>query len=164
MKTNKKKLNSVEQYVYFNNYRKASQSESPDEKCKNCSFLFTFKGKTRCYAYEQQRFKDKNVFHPRRDFNCVFFDNTGTFDNIISIYRKALAKRSDPENDPDYQKQLKEENESINDIPKHGVAIRESDELEDWNDPHTYACCSDWEDEPKNCYHCADDECPMNKS
>jgi len=39
------------------------------------------------------------------------------------------------------------------------------DESEDdiGDDPNTYARCSDWEDEPENCYHCADDDCPMNK-
>ena len=37
------------------------------------------------------------------------------------------------------------------------------EDMEDWDDPNTYANCSDWEDEPENCYHCADDECPMNK-
>ena len=33
-----------------------------------------------------------------------------------------------------------------------------------YDDPSTYAHCSDWEDAPKECYHCADDECPMNRS
>jgi hypothetical protein len=36
-------------------------------------------------------------------------------------------------------------------------------EEEEWDDPNTYAHCSDWEDEQENCYSCADDECPMNK-
>ena len=40
----------------------------------------------------------------------------------------------------------------------------DDDESDDWDDPNTYANCSDWEDEPGNCYSCADDECPMNKS
>jgi len=35
---------------------------------------------------------------------------------------------------------------------------------DDWNDPNAYAHCSDWEDEPENCYSCADDECPMNNA
>ena len=39
----------------------------------------------------------------------------------------------------------------------------EFDEAE-WDDPSTYAHCSDWEDEPNSCALCADDECPMNKS
>ena len=168
MKITEKTLNSVETYIGFNKYMRASQSESPDEKCKDCSALFTFKGKTKCYAYEQQRFKDKNEFHPRRDFNCTLFDNTGALDYIVSVYKKAHSKRSDPENDPVYQKCLKEENdyyESLN-SPKQKAVIRnfeESDDREEWDDPDTYACCGDWEDEPENCYHCADDECPMNK-
>ena len=119
-----------------------------------------------CYAYECQRFKDKNEFHPRRDFNCELFDDTGALNYIISFYKKALAKRSDPENDPEYQKHLKEEDDfykSLYDIPKQKPVIRKSDELEEWDDPNTYARCSDWEDEPENCYHCADDECPKNK-
>lgn len=32
-----------------------------------------------------------------------------------------------------------------------------------YDDSSTYAHCSDWEDAPKECYHCADDECPMNR-
>ena len=38
------------------------------------------------------------------------------------------------------------------------------DETEEWDDPNTYARCSDWEDEPEHCDCCADDECLMNKS
>ncbi|MDR0785057.1 MAG: hypothetical protein LBE74_04135 [Treponema sp.] len=38
-----------------------------------------------------------------------------------------------------------------------------SEDEDEWNDPNSYANCSDWEDYPENCYHCADDECPMNK-
>jgi len=44
-----------------------------------------------------------------------------------------------------------------------GMFVHDEDDYEDWDDPGMYACCSDWEDEPENCYHCADDECPMNK-
>ena len=40
----------------------------------------------------------------------------------------------------------------------------EDDANPGWDDPSFYAHCSDWEDEPDNCYNCADDECPLNKS
>lgn len=39
----------------------------------------------------------------------------------------------------------------------------EEDDDEEWDDPNTYAHCSDWEDEPRNCSCCADDSCPMNR-
>lgn len=110
--TNNEKRNSVENFIYFHNYQRASQSENPDEKCNNCIALFTFKGKTHCYVYEQQRFKDENLeFHPRRDFNCNLFDNTNSFVNEINYYLKALTKGVDPENDAEYKKVLKEEND-----------------------------------------------------
>lgn len=45
------------------------------------------------------------------------------------------------------------------------MVLAEDDDKEgDWDDPNAYAHCSDWEDEPENCYSCADDECPMNNA
>ena len=159
------KKNSVENYIHFQNYQRASQSESPDEKCKYCTALFTFRKKTRCYAYEQQRFKDINiVFNPQRDYNCNLFENEHSFDNEIDVYKKALAKGIDPQNDMDYQRVLKEENEKFDMLQNLEKFNFKEKKLEDWDDPNTYANCSDWEDEPENCYHCADDECPMNKA
>jgi len=38
----------------------------------------------------------------------------------------------------------------------------EEDQEEDWDDPGTYAHCSDWEDHPEECMTCADDDCPKN--
>ncbi|WP_294428595.1 hypothetical protein [uncultured Treponema sp.] len=38
------------------------------------------------------------------------------------------------------------------------------EENEEWDDPSFGACCMDYEDEPEKCCHCADDECPMNRS
>ena len=161
---NKKERNSVENYIYFQQYQRASQSEYPGDKCKDCTALFTFRNKTRCYAYELQRFKNMDIeFNPRRDHNCNLFDNEHSFDNEIDAYRKALVKGNDPQSDVYYQQVLKEENEKfdmLQDLKKN--KIKEED-IEDWDDPDTYASCSDWEDEPENCYHCADDECPMNK-
>jgi hypothetical protein len=169
---NKKKRNSVENYIYSQNYESASQSENPDEKCNDCTALFIFKNKTRCYVYEQQRFKDMNVeFNPQRDHNCNLFENEHSFDNEIDAYQKALAKEIDPQNDREYQKVLKEENDNFDMLQNFGKNNYEEDDNnyeeddeEDWNDPSTYAHCGDWEDEPENCYHCADDECLMNKS
>ena len=110
----KKKNNSVRRYIHLQNYQKASQSENPDEKCKNCTALFTFKKKTRCYAYEQQRFKDMNYdFNPRRDFNCDLFEEEHSFENEIIAYRKALAKRIDPQKDIVYQNVLRKENDKF---------------------------------------------------
>lgn len=164
--TNNENKNSVEQFINFQNYQRASHSENSDETCKDCTALFTFKGKTRCYAYEQQRFKDKNLeFHPRRDFNCNIFEASHSFDDEIHYYIKALIKGIDPENDADYQKVLKEKNDyynSLHNLEKTKINVQ-TDDIEDWDDPNTYANCSDWEDESENCYHCADDECPMNK-
>jgi hypothetical protein len=37
------------------------------------------------------------------------------------------------------------------------------DNDEEWDDPNTYAHCSDWKDEPENCFSCADDDCPLNQ-
>ena len=105
---NKKKRNSVEDYIYVHKYQRASQSENPGEKCKDCTALFTFRNKSWCYAYEQQKIKDKEIeFHPRRDHNCNLFENEHSFDNEIVAYRKALAKGIDPQNDIDYQRVLK---------------------------------------------------------
>jgi len=161
----KKSLNSIDNFIRFQNYQRASQSENPTEKCKDCSFLFVFKGKTRCYVYEQQRFKDKMEFHPRRDFNCSLFDDTGACAESIFYYQKALANRDDPLNDTEYQKALKEENDYYETIRITEQKFRSRQDLDndEWDDPNTYARCSDWEDEPENCYCCADDECPMNK-
>ena len=159
-----KAYTTVEKFIRSENYGRASRSESPEEKCKNCSALFVFKGKTRCYAYEQQRFKDNTILHPRRDFNCSLFDDTGALDYIVSIYKKALAIRPDPENDPEYIECLRYENEyymSLSRLEQETVR-RKSDNSEEWDDPNTYANCSDLEDESGNCYSCADDECPMN--
>jgi hypothetical protein len=38
----------------------------------------------------------------------------------------------------------------------------DDDDEEDYDDPGTYAHCSDWEDSPEECYHCGDDDCPLN--
>jgi len=161
----KKKLNSIEYFEYYYGYKRASQSEDPDEKCKDCSALFTFKGKTRCYVYEQQLIKDKIEFHPRRDYNCKFFENTDVFINLIYYYKKALAKRSDPENDPEYKNIVKEDNDYYEALDKMKRMFSNcmNNVREEWDDPHTYANCSDWESEPKNCFCCGDDECPMNQ-
>jgi hypothetical protein len=161
---NTKKRNSVANYIYFQNYQRASQSENPDEKCKNCTALFTFRHKTRCYAYEQQRFKNVNIeFNPRRDYNCNFFENEHSFNNEIDVYKKALAKGIDPQNDIEYQKVLKEENDNFDVLQNFEKNNFKEEDIEVWDEPDTYANCGDWEDEPENCYHCADDECPMNK-
>jgi hypothetical protein len=161
---NKKKRNSVENYIYSYKYKKASQSENPDEKCKDCKALFTFKKKTRCYAYEQQRYKDMNIeFNPQRDCNCDIFENEHSFNDEIDAYKKALAKGIDPQNDIEYQNVLKEENDNYDRLQNLERNNHKEDDLEDENDPNLYANCSDWEDEPENCYHCGDDECPMNK-
>ena len=156
---------SVERFKKGHNYRRASQSENPNEKCNDCSALFEFKGKTRCYAYEDLRFKDKIEFNPRRDYNCSLFDDTGALDNIANTYKNALAKRPDPENDPEYIAELKELNEYSESLERleQKPVHRKLDYSNEWDDPNTYANCSDWEDEPENCYSCADDECPMNK-
>ncbi len=39
----------------------------------------------------------------------------------------------------------------------------DEEDRDEWDDPSTYAHCSDWEDEPENCSCCADDECPLNR-
>jgi hypothetical protein len=161
---NTRKRNSVEDYIYNQNYQRASQSENPDKKCKDCTALFTFKNKTRCYAYEQQRFKDMDIeFNPRRDYNCNLFENEHSFENVIDVYRKALTKGIDPNNDIDYQRVLKEENDKFEVLQNLEKNNFKEEYTEAWDDPNSYAKCSDWEDEPENCYHCADDGCPMNK-
>jgi hypothetical protein len=161
---NKKKRNSVENYIYSQNYESASQSENPNEKCNDCTAFFIFKDKTRCYVYEQRRFKDMDIeFNPQRDHNCNSFENEYSFANEIDAYRKALAKEIDPQNDREYQKVLKEENDNFDMLQNCGKNSYEEDDEEEWDDPSTYASCSDWEDEPENCYHCADDECPMSQ-
>ena len=166
MKIENRTSNPVESFSRFQHYMKASQSETPDDKCKNCTFLFTHKGKTMCYAYEQQLIGDKLEFNPRRDFNCDLFDDTGEIGHVVEAYKRALAKRPDPENDPDYKKCLEEDNKYCDSLRsfENNFSTRKSDDREEWDDPGSYACCSDWEDEPESCYHCADDECPMNRS
>ena len=111
---NKEKENSVKRYIYSQNYLKASQSENPNKKCKDCTALFTFRSKTRCYAYEQQYFKDIYYeFNPRRDYNCNLFENEYSFENEIIAYKEALAKGIDPQNDIVYQKVLKKANKEF---------------------------------------------------
>jgi hypothetical protein len=111
MKDNKRGRDSIESFVYFQGYQRASQSECPNEKCRDCSALFTFKSKTRCYVYEQQARKNKLEFHPRRDFNCTLFDNTGALCSSVEFYRKAIAKGAAPDTDPEYQEVIKNEND-----------------------------------------------------
>jgi hypothetical protein len=111
MKSRKKGRTSIESFVFSQGYKLASQSECPNEKCKDCSALFTFKDKTRCYVYEQQIWKDKLEFHPRRNFNCSLFDSTDAYCSNIEFYRKALAKGADPDTDPEYQEVLKKESD-----------------------------------------------------
>ena len=111
---NVKRKNTVERFIYSMNYKLASQSENPNEKCKNCTALFTFKGKTRCYAYEQQVFRDsKHEFNPRRNYNCILYENEHSFENEITAYRNALAKGIDPLNDIDYKNVLQKENNNF---------------------------------------------------
>jgi len=159
-----KKENSVERFIHSQSYNRASQSENPNEKCKNCSMLFLFRAKTHCYAYEQQTLKDKDLeFNPRRDFNCTFYDTTDFCANSIEAFIEALKRGNDPQKDDAYLQVLKNENEAYAELQKKGKN-RQKNKIEEWDDPNSYANCSDWEDEPDNCFSCADDECPMNKS
>lgn len=167
---NDETINSVERFIRYQDYQKATGSAYPFTKCKDCAFLFTFKKKTRCYVYEQQKMKDCGIeFHPRRDFNCSMFQNSDDSDDCateIYCYLQALKKGVDPKNDADYIKALDIANaacDSRMELEKREACL-ECNNREDWDDPNTYANCSDWEDEPENCFHCADDECPMNKS
>jgi hypothetical protein len=165
MKINNKKHNTIEFFVNMRKYGRASQSESPNEKCKDCSALFTFKGKTRCYAYETLSFKEKIEFNPRRDYNCNLFDDTGEVDRIKNLYKKSLLKGNNPENDPEYQKELKEENDYYKAVlPSFSIFTNcGSDNLKECDEPRSRAYCTDWEDEPENCGFCAEDGCPMNR-
>jgi hypothetical protein len=115
--TNKAR-NTVERFKCSEEYQRASESENSDETCEVCSFLFTFNGKTRCYAYEQQRFKDNNEFNPQPDYNCILFDDTENLYIEIKAYKNALANRPDPENDSEYKSLLKEDNEKY-EVPKN---------------------------------------------
>jgi len=161
---NNRKRNSVEDFIYSEDYQKASLSECPDNKCKDCGAFFTFENRTRCYVYEQQRFKDVGIeFNPRQDYNCNYFNKEWLFDNIIAVYKKALAKGIDPNNDIDYQSALEEDNKNFEILQKLEKETCAEEDEEDWNDPSLYANCSDWEVEPENCYHCSEDECPMNR-
>ena len=118
----KEKMTSVENFMNSNGYKKAIYAENSDDYCKNCSLMFVFDGQTRCYAYEQQRCKDKDlIFHPQGDFNCVLFSDDGICGKEIEYYIKALKKGVDPQNDDEYCKALKESNDyydSLDNIEK----------------------------------------------
>jgi len=162
--TNNKPQNSVQRFMRSNNYEDSEQLEYPEERCENCSFLFTFKGKTRCYAYEQENFRDDSEFHPAEDYTCDLFDDSDDYHNSIKAYQKALAKGVNPQMDPEYQEAIKQENDHYDSI--HSIEINASIRHKvsnEWDDPNMYAHCSDWEDEPESCFHCADDDCPMNQ-
>jgi len=75
-------------------------------------------------------------------------------------------KEKNSENDSEHNQLLKEENDYYNSLrdSEKGENNVEKYELEDGDDPNTFAHCSDWEDEPEICYHCADEECPLNKN
>ena len=162
----RKKMNSMESFKKSNDYQKAIYSENADEFCKNCSCLFIFEDKTRCYAYEQQLCNDKGIiFHPRRDYNCKLFTENDIFSREIEYYVKALKNGIDPKNDAEYCNVLKEANDYSDLLTEEENRNRKSKKSVDdeWDDPNTYAHCSDWEDEPDNCMLCADDDCPLNK-
>jgi hypothetical protein len=157
--------NTVEQYMRDEDYGLASESEHPENACRDCSALFMVNGATRCYAYEQQRFKDADaVFTPAPDCNCNLFDDTGMLTVCAAAYKKALDAGADPETDPEYQRVLKEENERYK---SRFAASLYDEEEEAWDADYwtrQMARCYDWQDEPESCYACSDDDCPLNKS
>ena len=92
----RKKMNSMESFKKSNDYQKAIYSENADEFCKNCSCLFIFEDKTRCYAYEQQLCNDKGIiFHPRSAELSYFLDSGYPvrlkFVNMKDIDKKRLS-------------------------------------------------------------------------
>ena len=164
---NNEKRSSVERFISSEDYQKAAWSAFPDNKCRDCSFLFTFKNKTRCYCYEQRRCNDKVLeFNPRRDFNCDMFDTTGLCAIEIHYFLQALKKGVHPSDDAEYIKALEEANAHADAMSKMKDRQRalECACKKDWDDPNTYANCSAWKEEPGDCTQCADDECPMNRS
>lgn len=160
---NERKESSIDQFMSHYSY---NITIYPNESCDKCSFFFLFDNTTRCYAYEQNRLNDKHiVFHPEKNCDCSLFTKDRIHLNEISFYVRALEKGIVPETDYDYLDALNDADEYISAIinDENSGFIDTTDDFEECDDPNTYAHCSDWEDEPDNCYSCADDECPLNK-
>lgn len=156
-------MTSVERFMKSNAYQKAAYAENSNEYCKDCSFMFVFDEQTRCYAYEQQLCKDKDqIFNPQRDYNCTLFSDDYACANEIEYYIKALKKGVNPQNDDEYCKALKKSNDYNDSLYNIEKENNKCDDDNEWDDQNTYAHCSDWEDEPKNCICCGDDDCPLN--
>lgn len=102
------------------------------------------------YPAYQSALKENNDYYEEQEIDNALAREMRGMDNDEFAEHDLILKNASKEEKSKILKRLREKDEG-----------REKDE--DWDDPGSYASCGDWEDEPENCFDCADDECPMNK-
>ena len=158
---NEKNRNSIDTFIHSRNYQSTSEFGNPEEQCRSCTAFFGFKGKTRCYIYELEEKKDKDIeFNPNFDGHCEQFEDSVSFDQDIRSFCINQVRELDPDNAAEYELEYEAIQSRFLDNFWHDVGYPD---LEVPDESGMNAHCLEWIDEPENCYRCADDECPMNK-